>query len=315
MIISLRCLLLFVKILSTVFFKYNVRYMTAQNKKTVTIIKGNGETEPFSRAKLMRSLKRSGASTAIAEHVTSSIEGELKDGMHTQKIYRKAFQLLRKKETLSPVAHKYNLRNATMELGPDGFAFEQFVGEIFKSLGHKVKVGVYIEGWCVEHEVDVSGRKDGVHRMIECKFHNRRGYKTDLKVALYVNERFRDIEKKHEHDSPEGSREHEGWLVTNTKLTSKAIQYAQCAGLKVVGWGYPKKGEGNLEDMIELSGIHPVTILMTLSNKHKKLLLEKDIVTCAQVRNKPDVLKQVGVPDSKIAAIMKEVNKLYQCGQ
>jgi len=120
--------------------------MVAKQQKVVEIIKGDGERQVFSKKKLIGSLRRSGASLQIAEHVASEVESTLRDGMQTRDIYRKAFQLLRSKETLLPIVHKYNLRNAIMELGPDGFMFEKFVGEIFKSLGYEVKVGVIVNG-------------------------------------------------------------------------------------------------------------------------------------------------------------------------
>ncbi|MCK5095852.1 MAG: restriction endonuclease [Candidatus Pacebacteria bacterium] len=283
----------------------------AKQKKGVEIIKGDGQREVFSKKKLLRSLRRSGASPAVAERVASEVESSLHDGMQTRDIYRRAFQLLRKKDTLLPVAHKYNLRKAIMELGPDGFAFEKFVGEIFKALGFKVRVGVMIDGWCIDHEVDVSAKKDGVHNLIECKFHNTTGYKTDLKVALYVRERFQDIEKKNEHDTPEKTREHEGWLVTNTKLTTKAIRYSECVGTHVIGWGYPKKGQDNLEDLIERSGIYPVTILTSLSKQQKKILMQDGVITCRQIYKNRQPLLAAGINENKIALIIKEIEILW----
>lgn len=273
------------------------------------IIKADGQKEAFSKKKLLRSLRRSGATSLVAERIADEIETSLHEEMQTKDIYRKAFQMLRQGETL-PVAHKYNLRNALMELGPDGFAFEKFVGEIFKALGYQVKVGVIIDGWCIEHEVDVSAKKDGTHVLVECKFHNMKGSKTDLKVALYVRERFQDIEKKHEHANAAGSRAHEGWLITNTKLTTKAIQYSVCCGLKVVGWGYPPKGHGNLEDMIEQTGVYPITILTLLSKQQKKRLMQEGIITCSQAHADPNVLRSVGVDDNRIQSIMHEIESL-----
>lgn len=284
--------------------------MAVKQKEGIEIIKGDGQRQVFSRNKLIQSLRRSGASKMIAEHVADQVESTLQDGMFTRDIYRKAFELLRTKETFLPIAHKYNLRNAIMELGPDGFAFEKFIGEIFKQLGYEVKVGVIVNGWCIEHEVDVSAKKDGTHALIECKFHNSTGYKSDLKVALYVRERFQDIEKKHEHDNPAGSRAHEGWLVTNTKLTTKAIQYSQCVGLNVVAWGYPKRGEGNLEDLIEKTGIHPISILTTLSKQQRRRLMEQGTIICRQVRQNPKVLLQAGISEKRVPAILREVNTL-----
>jgi len=41
-------------------------------------------------------------------------------------------------------------------------------------------------------------------------------------------------------------------LVTNTKFTSTAQSYAECAGLELLSWNYPR--DNNLQDRIEKLG-------------------------------------------------------------
>ena len=278
-----------------------------KTQKGIEIIKADGTRQIFSEKKLVRSLRRSGASVEIATNIASEVTKKINSGMHTRDIYRHAFRLLRR-GTTRPIAFRYNLRNATMELGPDGFAFEKFMGEILKELGYKVQVGVIVPGWCIEHEVDVSAIKDDTRVLVECKFHNRTGIKTDLKVALYVKERFEDIEKKYKNDNPKGSHRYEGWLVTNTKLTTKAIQYSRCVGMRVIGWGYPE--EGNLEDLILKTKIHPITALTTLSTQQKRQLLERKIVLCRDLKN-VSVLRKIGLNDKKINTVLREVENIH----
>ena len=278
-----------------------------KTQENIEIIKADGTRQIFSEKKLMRSLRRSGASIEVAKSITSQIKKDIHPGMHTKDIYRRAFRLLRRGET-KQIAFRYNLRNAIMELGPDGFAFEKFMGEILKELGYKVRVGIIISGWCIDHEVDVSAKKDNKHILVECKFHNRTGIKTDLKVALYVKERFEDIEKKYKYDNPDGDHYYKGWLVTNTKLTTKAIQYSKCSGLYVVGWGYPK--EGNLEDLILETKIHPITALTNLSAQQKHFLLARHLVVCRDIANKVNVLRQIGINDKKINVILREIENI-----
>ena len=277
-----------------------------KSQKGIEIIKADGTRQIFSEKKLMRSLRRSGASMEVAKNIATQITREITAGMHTRDIYRSAFRLLRQ-GNMKPVAFRYNLRNAIMELGPDGFAFEKFIGEIFKKLGYKVRVGVMIRGWCIEHEVDVSAKKDDTHILVECKFHNRAGIKTDLKVALYVKERFDDIEKKYKSNNPNNNHYYNGWLVTNTKLTTKAIQYSKCVGLYVVGWGYPK--EGNLEDLILETKIHPITALTTLSSRQKRQLLERKMVLCRDLNN-VKILREIGLSEKKINTVLREVENI-----
>ncbi|HEY4474130.1 MAG TPA: ATPase, partial [Candidatus Paceibacterota bacterium] len=62
------------------------------------VIKGNGEREEFHIEKLALSMKNVGADPALAEHVARAIGAEVKEGMTTTEIYRRAYALLRKEE-------------------------------------------------------------------------------------------------------------------------------------------------------------------------------------------------------------------------
>ena len=284
--------------------------MKKENEGDVWVIKTSGEREPFSLTKLRRSLVRSGADDATTEMVIAHIIPELHDGMKTAAIYKHAFSLLKKSKY--PVAVRYSLRKAVMELGPSGFPFEKFVAEVLRGKGYTAQTGVILPGFCVSHEVDVLMEKDNRHIFAECKFHNQQGIKTDVKVALYVHARFRDLRKG--HDVAEKAQEvpniHEGWLITNTKLTSDAIQYANCAGLTVIGWDYPEKG--NLQDLILETGVHPLTFLTTLSAGDKTNLLEQGVVMCRDLKDNNEPLRALGFSDDRIKKVVNEVNKVCQ---
>ena len=129
-----------------------------------------------------------------------------------------------------------------------------------------------------------------------------------MKVALYVHARFLDLQKG--HDVKEGAvpKIHEGWLITNTKLTLDAIQYAQCAGLTIIGWDYPE--QGNLQDLILETGVHPLTFLSTLSQSDKNSLLEQGIVMCRDLKNSPAPLKSIGFSDEQIKNVVDEIDKV-----
>lgn len=276
---------------------------TIQKFPEALVVKANGEQEVFNETKLRDSLRRSGATEEVISKVVDRVLSEMRDGMSTESIYKHASALL-KKEHLG-VAAQYNLRRAIRDLGPSGFPFERFVGEIFRAKGYDVSVGVIVQGWCVDHEVDVSAKKDNTHLLIECKFHHEDGFKTDLKVALYVKGRDNDIEKRHKTLSDKNEQIHEAWLITNTKLTSKAIQYGMCAGLKVVGWSYPHVG--NLQDMVNETSLHPITVLTTLSGGEKKRLMENDIVLCRDLGKQKKTLRALGMNEKKIEKILEEV--------
>jgi hypothetical protein len=145
--------------------------------------------------------------------------------------------------------------------------------------------------------------------MIEAKFHNEFGLKSDLKVALYVKARFDDLSVPTFVFGGEKPRKlDEGVLITNTKFSEQAIKYGQCAGLKMIGWNYPSKG--NLHQIIEESGLHPSTCLSTLSNVHKRALLDKGVILCKDIKNESNLLREIGMTNQKIGEVMDEISNV-----
>ncbi len=275
-------------------------------RREVNVIKASGESEPFNADKLKRSLRRAGATSEACNSIVEHVLEELQPGMSTTHIYRHAFSLLRKIEQ-RPVAARYSMRRAVFGLGPTGFPFEGYVAEVYRHMGYQVENGVMIEGKCAEHEVDLIAYNETECIAAELKFHNSPGIKTDLKTALYVRERFDDIQKKphHHNDFPNISR---GILITNTKFTRSAIEYGKCAQLELLGWNYPKKN--NLEDMIRKTGIYPITALTTLTQREKIALLSQKIVMCNGLAERNQVLEEIGVAPEKIATVIEESQAL-----
>lgn len=270
------------------------------------ITKQDGAREEFNSFKLRRSLLRAGASEKASGDVVSQIERGLKEGMGTGEIYKRAFSLLKKMK--GTTASRYSMKRAVLALGPSGYPFEDFVAEIFKRKGFKTSVGKIIKGVCVEHEVDVIAKKgNGDCIEAELKFHNKLGLKSDLKVALYVHARFEDIRKA---EKKRGKTDciKKGWLITNTKFTSNAIKYGKCVGLNMVSWNYPSRG--NLQDMIEETGVQPITALTTISKKNAANLMRNKVVLCRNVRGNEHIMRSVGIKGAKIQQIIEESNAL-----
>lgn len=272
--------------------------------QSILITKADGEQEPYDAAKLEQSLERAGASSTVRARIAAKIIRDLTPGMQTEDIYRHAFEILRR-EDATPVAARYSVKRAVFALGPSGFPFEQFIAEVLRAHGWKVRTGVTLTGRCAPHEVDVLAEKDGKRIGIEAKFHNEAGGKTDIKDALYVKARYEDLHETHDASS----HVDEGWLITNTHFTRNAIRYAQCSNLTLIGWDYPRKN--NLFDMIEEARVHPLTCLTTLSDGEKHRLLESRIVLCKHV-SAPHVLEEFGIRQSRIPIILEEAQRL--CG-
>lgn len=271
-----------------------------------TIIKANGTKEAFDPEKLRASILRSGASSGAADTVLSHIQDELYNNITTEEIYRHAFDILKKIEGAS--ARKYSLRRAVLELGPSGFPFEKFVAKMLEAKGYRTAVGEMVLGGCVPHEVDVVAWNEKKLVMIEAKFHNELGTKSDLKVALYVKARFDDLKENVYAYGGVDRKITDCWLMTNTKFSSTAIQYGECKHLTMIGWNYPEKG--NLKDMIEEEALHPITCLTSLSSGERKTLLEAGVVLCSTLRENPSLLGQLFGPTFDTTALMHEINEL-----
>lgn len=245
----------------------------------------------------------------MVNQVLQEIEGEIYEGISTRKIYQKAFAKL--KRASKSCASRYKLKKAILELGPSGYPFERFVGAILTELGYEVQVGVFINGKCVMHEVDVLAEKQDHRVLVECKFHNVQSRNSDVKVPLYIDSRFRDIKNQWGMTGEYDPQHVKGWVVTSTRFTEDATQYGRCAGLNMISWDYPlNKG---LKNMIDELGLYPITCLNSLTKKEKQSLLEKEIVLCRELRQDPELLVVLGVKANRRKNIHKELEDLLYC--
>lgn len=273
------------------------------------IIKTDGTVEPWNGEKLISSLMRSGASASAAARIRQTIEASMGKQAQSTEIYRRAFQMLRRDNR--PSAARYSLRRALFEFGPTGHPFEDFTAELFRTEGWTVADRQIIQGKCVTHEVDLYATRGDECLAGELKYHNDPGYKTDVKVALYVKARLDDIwarppEERGGMTCPVDT----GYLITNTKFTRDAVQFAACSGIQLLGWSYPH--QGNLYDRIVASGLYPVTALTLLKKSEKRLLIDQGIVTCQQVRERREALRALGVTPERMGAILAEAMTLCE---
>lgn len=268
------------------------------------ITKKSGEVIRFDTEKLRRSFERSGANKEEIDEVIASIAEHVYDGISTKKLFNLAYALLKKKST--EVASRYRLKNAIMELGPSGFPFEHYVSELLKYQGYKTEVGTIVQGHCVTHEVDVIAQKDHKKIMIECKFHGNTHTKSDVKVALYIHSRYNDVLGTWKKEDTQNQSNFEGWLVTNTRFTEDAVSYAKCVGLHLISWDYPSKG--SLRERIDISGLHPITVIQSLSKKEKSSLLSQGIVLCRSLNS--ENLKAAGISENRARNILKEAKTI-----
>lgn len=235
----------------------------------ISVVKKSGEVEEFSDEKIIASMNRVG----LPEHLHGQVLDHIKQRVHnesisTEELYYHINEFLEQNDKKAGL--RYNLRRAIVELGPSGFPFEKYLARIFQSLGYNAQTNLFLEGECVTHEIDVLIEKDGKREIVEAKFHNQPGSRTDVQDVLYTNARFWDVKDKNNIDRV--------WIVTNTKLSIDARRYAECKGIQAVGWNYPS--EGNLQDMVEQPQLYPITILNDLATHEKEKLVQGNKVLC-----------------------------------
>jgi AF1548-like, C-terminal/Restriction endonuclease len=270
------------------------------------VVKASGDRVAFDQDKLSQSLNRAGASEGMISEVLRAIDGTLYEGITTKKIYRQAYKILNKLSVQR--AGRYKLKEAIFELGPSGYPFEHFIGELLKNQGYSTQVGVIVKGKCVNHEVDVVAENEHNHFMVECKFHSSPGKKSNVIVPLYIDSRFRDIAAAMKNLPGYKTKLHQSWLVTNTRFTQDAIDYGACSGMNLVSWDYPS--DSNLRNRIDRSGLHPITSLLSLKKAEKQKFLTQGIVTCRNLLENKNQLQELGFSSRRISRIITEANKL-----
>jgi len=263
------------------------------------IRKANGESEEFDAGKLRNSLLNSGASASLAERVIEKLIPGLVSGNSTKQIYSRAFAILRKEQT--KVAYRYRLKQAVLQLGDTGYPFEQLIAEVFAQQNFETAVGQFVSGRCIQHEIDVVARRTGDVRYMECKYSTNRLKVLSIQTPLYVQARMLDVISQQD---PQGS-ESTGWLVSNMRFSSDSIQYARCAGLKLLGWEYPEGG--GLKTEMDRLDIYPITLLHHLNRYQKASLIEKGIVTCQKLKQQISVLQSLHIPETTRKQIEREL--------
>ncbi|HEX7042561.1 MAG TPA: restriction endonuclease [Patescibacteria group bacterium] len=261
----------------------------------VQVVKANGEKEEFSEKKLLRSIHRIGIPEEEQRKVLNHVHEKLYENIPTSEIYKHVAEFL----DTTPHRYsrsKYSLKQAIMELGPTGYPFEDYISKLMTQEGYMTTVRNIVRGKCITHEIDVIAKKGSDKIMVEAKFHNSTGIKTDVQVALYTYARFEDVKDKENFTKP--------LLVTNTKATTDAIAYAHCVGMDIITWSYPD--EKSLRDLVEEYHLYPITALRSLPESSKQTLLEQDVVLCRQICANHSLVAQL--PTNKQKEIIEEVN-------
>jgi len=272
------------------------------------IIKASGEKETFSSKKIYHSILEAGASKKLAKETTNLIKTKIHNESTTEEILNITLKNLKKEPG---VAEKYNLKRAIMNLGPAGYAFENYFSEILNAYGYRTQTGIHLKGKIIQHEVDILAERQKKF-MIECKYHNEKGIYTKLQPALAAYARFLDLER-HKIDQP--------WLVTNTKCSLDAVNYAKGVNLKITSWmpqhsakrGTPSGDPENdsLQHLIENKKLYPITVLF-LKESTRAILLQNKIVMLKSLIEIPtnELSKLTNLPIKELEKIKDKAREI-----
>ena len=246
------------------------------------VINSRGEQEPFSLQKVERSARRVGANLKLAKEIAQQIERKIYNGIPTFEIFKEVKDLLGQAQPVFGL--KFNLKQAMRDLGPDGFAFEKYAGAIFREANYAVKLNQFISGKCLrDYEIDFTAEKNGILKIGECKYHSQRtDLAVDQEVALANYARFEDISRGKFALAKIGQgKKISSILITNTKFSTRAIQYSECSGVELWGWKYPvNKG---LEVFIDQNKLYPITILPSFKKQWADIFNQRNIILAADV--------------------------------
>ena len=268
--------------------------------------KYSGVIVDFDESKLLKSLISSGATSEIAKQIIQDIQPQLYDGIATKKIYKLAFQRL--KRFSNAHAARFSLKNGIMALGPAGFYFEKFMARIFELQNYQAITNVFLDGNCISHEIDVVIKKDNHVGIVECKFHGSQESKTDVKIPMYILSRFNDLNKKTYTVFDTNGNISKCWLITNNKFTSEAIKFGQCSGLQLLSWDYPENN--SLRDLVNQFKIYPITCLTTLTATEKEMLLLQNILTVYDLVHHERKFDRLQLSETRMKNVLTDSNQL-----
>lgn len=265
----------------------------------IWVIKENGEKEIYDPAKVRRALARSGLSGKEADDVMQRLDPSIHDGITTKKIYSMLFRMVERKAP--EASHILNLKRALIDIGPEGYDFEDFISRLLNAQGYDTELRMKLQGKCVSHEVDVVASKGRSSYMIECKFHNQAGTRCRIQSVLYVYSRYLDLREGaklglcRKFTAP--------WLITNTKFSEDVVRYAECMGVPLLGWHYPEKL--SLEGMIEKTRCFPVSVLK-MSREALRKLLQNKLVVVSDLPESAGKLADMGISMHEAEEILRK---------
>jgi hypothetical protein len=191
-----------------------------------------------------------------------------------------------------------------------GLHFEAYVRLLLEAYGYEVSENLVFQGACVTHEVDGIAEKDGEQIYLEVKHHSVLQRYTPFEVTLSAKAKLDDLRA----GCDQGLNDCEfdrALIVTNTRLTKHAEQYANCVGIEHLGWNTPQ-GRG-IDWLIERQKFYPVTILRTVTTKERNQLYAQGIRTLKQLVDADPA--KAGISIGRVEELIAETHRVFTCCQ
>jgi len=270
----------------------------------IKVRKANGKWEAFDLNRIKKTCYKAGVSKKVADSIAKKVSQQVYNGISTRKILKKIQNYL--KEYKSSAAAIYSLKSALMRLGPSGFVFEDYITRLFRACGWQATNPEPILGFCISHEVDIILNKKGDYYPVECKYHNKRGIYSGSKDVLYTWGRFLDL-KKGAQFKKNFFNFKKPLLVTNTKFSEQAKQFACCQQIELLGWNYPRK---SLNFYIHKTKLWPITIIPNLNYNLRFKLFREKIICLEDLFSYDFKLKYTGISYQTIKSLQRQANEI-----
>ena len=243
----------------------------------IYVTKFDGRKQLFNKQKIMRTCMRMHATPKVAKAIADKIEAHAYNGISTKKIMQMIFAYMRKHRP--EVKHRIDLRTAISMLRPKP-DFELFIAQLLREYGYKVKSNRMIRGKCIEHEIDAIAEKGKDVFYVEVKHHYKPHTYTGLDVFLEARATFEDLLDSKKIGANK-IKFNKAMVISNTKLSDHARQYADCRSIRYIGWKAPL--ECGLERLIEEKRLHPITLLRDIDPANEIKLGDAGIVMLKQL--------------------------------
>ena len=271
----------------------------------ITVVKADGSREPFQRKKVFRTCLRICGSSEVAELVSKEVEARVYDGISTKEILQMVFELAAKHRPA--IAHRTDLRMALSLLRskPD---FEGFIARLFEKLGYRVRRNLVIQGFCIEHEIDVLAFRGGEVVYVEVKHHVQPHRYVDLDVVEKIWATLLDLREGYEKGL-HGFDISKPLVATNTKLTWHASKYARCRGVDILCWNIPRGR--SLEELLVRFKMYPVTILKGFNLETLYKVIDMGYMTLKELAEaNPEGLSEKGLPEETAELLVEHAGKV-----